>query len=238
MKILLLVGFFESFLFPRSILHEGNFNPAQLHERRFELMAGSEVRYELAELRTYYLHSQVNSFSVRFASFGGELYRENFLELGFGFPLGEQFSAGFNIAGLNSWVRDVSNEFAYAIKVGGQFESAPLVVGVWVNNVNVPRVSSIDYTPVSYSLRLDYLARGNLDFCFSVLGVETELPFYKFGVIFIPHEITLLSLGINTKPITIEYGLKVTFGSMYVFYSGNRHQQLGLTHNVGLGFAR
>jgi hypothetical protein len=201
-------------------------------------MAGSEMRYELAELRTYYLHSQVGSYGMKFASFGGELYRENFLEIGFGFPVGRRFSAGVNIAGLNSWVRDVSNEFIYAIKVGGQFESVPFKVSAWVNNINVPRISSVDYTPVSYSLRSEYSARDNLSFHFSISGVETELPFYRFGAFYAPHDMILLSMGVDTKPITLEYGLKVAVGGMFVFYSGNRHQQLGLTHNLGLGFSR
>lgn len=238
MKILLLVGFFESFLFPRSVLHESYFNPAQLRDSRFELILGTEVRYELSALRTYYLRSQVNTYSIGLTSFGNELYRENFLEFGFGFPLGEKYSAGINIAGLNSWVKDVSNEFAYAIKAGGHFESAPFAVGIWINNLNVPRISPLDHTPISYSLCVDYRARGNLDFCLSVSGVETELPFYRFGVNFVPHEISLLSVAVNTKPLIIEYGLKVAFGKMFVFYSGNRHQQLGLTHNLGLGFSQ
>lgn len=238
MKILLLLGFFESFIFPRNILYEIDFNPAELHRSKFELIAGSEIRYELAELRTYYLHSQLGCYGMKFASFGNELYRENFLEIGFGFPIDQHFSAGAYIAGLNCWVKDVSNDFSYAIKAGGQFESAPFKVSLWVNNINVPRISSVDFAPISYSLRSDYSARNDLNFHFSVSGVETDLPFYKFGAAYRAHDVILLSMGISTKPITFEYGLQIAFGHMFVFYSGNRHQQLGLTHNLGMGFSR
>ncbi len=238
MNILLLVGFFESFLFPRSVLYEREFNPAHLHEKKFELILGSETRYELAELRAFYFYSRVDRFSIRFTSFGGSLYRENFFELGFGFPVGGKFALGFDFAGLNSWVKDLSNEFTYSVKAGGLYGAERFTMSVWVNNINMPRISSIDYAPISYTVRFEYLVRGNLNFNIAACGVETEMPFYKCGCAFAPYDIIVINLGVNTKPIVIEYGLKMNIGNMVVFYSGNRHQQLGLTHNLGLGFRR
>lgn len=201
-------------------------------------MLVSETRFELSELRTFGLYSQVDRYRMAVASFGNNLYRENYLEVAFGFPVARQFSFGLSAAGLNCWIKDFSNEFTYAIKVGGRFESEPFLIGIWVNNVNVPRLSSVDYAPVSYSLRFDYRALPNLNFNFSIRGVETALPFYNFGLTVMPHEIMLIGLGINTKPILLEYGLKISFGRMFLNYSGNRHQQLGLTHNFGLGITR
>lgn len=238
MKLLILFGFFESFLFPRSVLHQEEFNPAQLHREKFEFVFGSETRYGLAELRTFYLYSQFDRYGIELASFGSDLYRENFFQFGFGFPVGGKFAAGFNVAGLNSWVKDLSNDFAYAIKAGGQFQADVVMVSAWVNNINVPRISTVDYAPVTYSARLEYKPRRNIDFNFAVLGVETGFPFYRCGVEYAPHRNMLLSLGFSTRPIILEYGLKISIGSMRLLYSGNRHQQLGLTHDFGIGFTR
>lgn len=236
--LLLLIGFFDSFLFPRSILHESQFNPAHLQEKRFEVILTSEMRFDLPELRTFGVYSQIDRYSLKATSFGCESYRENFFEFGLGFPIGDNFALGINVAGLNMWIKDISNEFTYGLKMGGKFENELFLISSWVNNINVPRLSPVDYVPVSYSVRFDYKASPTLDFGFAVRGVETGLPFYNFGLTFLPHEILLLSLSVNTKPMLLEYGLKFSLGKMFLSYSGNRHQQLGLTHNLGLGFAQ
>jgi hypothetical protein len=217
-------------------LCEQQFNPAQLHKRRLEILLTSETRFELSELRTFIIYSQVDRYSIQIASFGNDLYRENFFEFGFGFPVGKGFALGINVAGLNCWIKDISNHFTYSLKIGGQYENAPFLVGAWVNNVNVPRVSSIDHVPLSYSLLVDYQALPTLLFNFAIRGADTELPFYKFGLTFLPHKMLALVLGVNTKPLLLEYGLKLSLGKMFLSYSGNRHQQLGLTHNLGLAF--
>jgi len=231
-----LVGFFDSFLFPRSILCEQQFNPAQLHKERSEILLTSEMRFELSELRTFIIFSQVDRYSLQVASFGNDLYRENFFEFGFGFPVGKGFALGINVAGLNCWFKDISNDFIYSLKIGGQYENAPFLVAAWINNFNIPRLSSIDYVPLSYSLDVDYQALPTLLFDFAIRGADTELPFYNFGLTFLPHKVLALVIGVNTRPMLLEYGLRLSLGKMSLSYSGNRHQQLGLTHSLGLGF--
>jgi hypothetical protein len=237
LKILLLIGFFDSFLFPRNILFENHFNPAYLHQERLEIIVASERRFELAELQTFGVYSQIKNYSVKAVSFGNDLYRENFLEFGFGFPVAEKFAVGVNIAGLNTWIKDFQNEFAYSMKAGGQFESDPFLIGVWVNNLNQPRISSDDYAPISYSVRFEYQAQKNLSFAFRIRGVDTGLPFFNFGLTLVPHKMALLGIGVNSEPILLEYGIKIALGSMFLGYSGSRHRQLGLTHNLGLGYS-
>lgn len=236
--ILLLLGFFDTFLFPGNILREEEFNPAHLHRERVEIVLTSGLRYELPDLRDFSLYSQIKRYSIKAVSFGSDLYRENVLELGAGFAVTPGLAVGFNIAGMNCWVRDYRNEFTYSVKIGGLFDSGQFSMSGWVNNVNVPRISAIDYTPVSYSVRFGYRAQANLDFNFSVRGVATEIPFYGFNVVFVPHKIMVLGLGINTRPILLEYGMEISLGRMCLCYSGSRHQQLGLTHTFGFGFVQ
>jgi hypothetical protein len=90
--------------------------------------------------------------------------------------------------------------------------------------------------PFSYSLGVKYQALPTVHFDFAIRGLDTELPFYKFGLALSPHKMMDLVLGVNTKPMLLEYGLRLSLGKMSLSYSGNRHQQLGLTHNLGLGF--
>jgi hypothetical protein len=238
LKLLLLISFFDSFLFPRNILHEDRFNPAHLHEKRFEAVITSETRFELAELRTFGLYSQIDHYSLKAASFGCESYRENFFAFGFGFPVSGNFALGLNVAALNVWIKDICNEFTYGLKAGGQFENEFFLISSWINNINVPRLSSVDYVPLSYSVCFLHKVSSSLDFRLAVRGVEAALPFYNFGLTFAPREMLLLSLSVNSRPILLEYGLQLSLGKMFLSYSGSRHQQLGLTHNVGMGFVQ
>ncbi len=201
-------------------------------------MLTSELRYELAELRTFGLYSQVDRYSFKITSFGNESYRENFFELGMGFRIGKRYALGMSVAGMNTWIKDMRNTFTYGIKIGGRFESDPLQISSWINNVNVPRVSSIDYVPLSYAVRFDYMVAPVLGLIFAVRGVETGLPFYNVGLAYAPYEILGLYVGVSSEPMLLEYGLRLSLGNMKLCYSGNRHQQLGLTHNLCLGFAR
>lgn len=234
--IFLLLGFFDSFLFPGNLFQEEQFNPAYLHRERFEVTLGSEQRFELPELRTVGIHAQVARYSIRAASYGCDLYRENLLAFGAGAPVTEHFAFGFGVAGMNCLVRDVSNDFTYSLRAGGLFETANGAVSAWVNNVNVPRVSDVDRAPVSYAVRFDYCPRSGLDLNFSVRGVAAEAPFYNCGIQFAPHEILLLGLGFNTKPLLLEFGMKVSPGRICLSYAGSRHPQLGMTHSFGVGF--
>jgi hypothetical protein len=238
LKILLLIGFFDSFLFPRADLYEDQFNPAQLHQKKTEVILTSEVRFGLAELCTFCAYSQIDRYSLEVASFGNENYRENFLQFGFGFPVMEKIALGMSVAGMNVRITDINNEFIYGLRAGARFESGPFLIGAWANNFNIPRLSSVDYIPVSYSLRFDYQAASTVDFRFALCGKGRELPFYNFGLAFTPHRSLLLTLGANTKPILLEYGLRFSVGKMFLNYSGKRHQQLGLTHILGLGFTQ
>jgi hypothetical protein len=235
---ILLIGFFDAFLFPGSMLHEEQFNPAYLHERKFEVMLGSEQRFELPELRTAMVYSQVGQYSVRASSFGHDLYRESILEFNAGFAVTENVALGFGIAGMNCLIRDVCNDFTYSIKAGGLLNVGDLSVSTWVNNVNVPRVSAVDCAPVSYAVRLDHRPRANLGLNLSVRGVADGMPFYTCGILFAPHGIMLLGLGVSTKPFLFEYGMKLSPGTVFFSYSGSRHPQLGMTHFFTVGFTQ
>ena len=194
--------------------------------------------FELAELRVFDLYSQIDRYSLKFTSFGCESYRENFVSFGFGFPVGNNFALGVNLTGLNVWIDGFSNEFTYGLKTGGQFENELFLIGAWVNNINVPRFSALDYLPWNYSVHFLHKVSASLDFRLAVRGLERELPFYNFGLMFSPRGVLRLSLSVNSRPILLEYGLQLNLGKMFLRYSGNRHPQLGLTHNIGMGFGQ
>ncbi len=236
--VLLLVGFFDLFLFPDNILHDARFNPAFLQDERIEVMLSSELRYELSDLRTFCLHTQVKRYGMKAVSFGNELYRENVLEIGAGFPVATGLGVGFSVTGMNCWIRDVANEFTYAVKLGACFDAGLFSVSGWLNNMNIPRISSIDCAPASYSVRFGYRAHERLDLCLAVNGTSADPPFYTVRASFTPIEVMRLAAGVSTAPVLLEYGMTVALGRMFLNYAGSRHPQLGLTHSLGFGFVR
>ena len=236
--ILLLIGFFDLFLFPDNILHDARFNPAFLREERVEVMLSSELRYELSDLRTFGLHAQVKRYGMKAASFGNDLYRENVLEIGVGFPVAPGLGVGFSVTGMNCWIRDVANEFTYAVKMGGHFDAGLFSVSGWVNNVNIPRISSIDCAPASYAVCFGYRAHERLSITLAVNGTSTETPFYAVRASFTPLKIMRFAAGVSTAPILLEYGMTVTLGRMFLNYAGSVNEGRGSVEIADAGAYR
>jgi len=227
---------FESFLFPRNIFVENQYNPATLYQPRYEVMIATEVKYGLADLRTYAINAQIKSYGLSLASFGSGIYRENVIGFGFGLPIVNKFAAGIRISLINYWIKDNENQFGYSLGLGSIFHGDPLEIGFWLNNINEPKLSDIDYLPANYSVRCVYWAKNNLSFYFAARGIETQLPFFNWGLFYAPYKLVQLGAGINTKPMLFEYGLKIFLGEFNVSYAGSSHPQLGLTHNLHLSF--
>lgn len=236
MHIFILFAVFESFLFPRTHFLENQFNPATLYQNSFTIRVGTEVRFGLSELRTHTIDAHIRSYGLSAATFGNDLYRENVMSLGFGFPIVETFAVGFSVAVLNYWVKHTENHFSYSLKIGGVFHRTPVEASAWISNVNVPKFSEIDYLPPNYSLRVAYSALYNLSFYFALRGIETELPFFNVGFFYAPYRMITIGMGVHTDPLLFEYGLEIYVGEFLLNYSGSNHPKLGLSHYVGAGF--
>lgn len=236
MFVFCLVTVFESSLFPQSILSEHQFNPAILYEQQFGIIASTGVNFGLSELKTYSLYSQIKSYSICITTFGNELYRENIIGLGFGFPFTEHAAVGFNIFLLNYSIKDHYSHYGFSLRFGALFQHTPFELGAWINNINVPKFSDIDYVPPNYSIQCGFRAADNVLFNFSIRGVETDLPFFNIATHYSPYNIVELALGVNTDPLLLEYGLKIHLGDLCLSYAGSHHRQLGLSHRLSTGF--
>jgi hypothetical protein len=236
MFVFCFITIFEASLFPQSILSEHQFNPAILYQQQFGIIASTGTNFGLPELRTYSLYSQIKSYSISFTTFGNELYRENIIGLGFGFPLMKHAAVGFNIFVLNYSIKEHYSHYGFSLKFGAVFQYAPFEFGAWINNINVPKFSDIDYVPPNYSIRCGFRAADNVLFNFAIRGVETDMPFFNIAVHYSPYTIVALACGVNTDPLLLEYGLKIHLGDLCLSYAGNRHRQLGLSHRLSAGF--
>ena len=236
MIVIYIFTLFESTLFPRSIFVENEFNPAAVCLKGVEIDIGIGANYGLSDLRTYTLHSAFKSYSINISSFGSDIYRENILSADAGFLLTEGLATGFSVAMLNYWVKENCTRYAYSIKVGVLYQKNPFEIGGWVNNINFPKFSSIDYIPPNYSLQLRCLPKNNLSVIFALRGIEIDVPFFNFGLAYSPYRMITFGVGINSDPMYLEYMMKLSAGNFTLNYVGNSHTYLGLSHFVIVGF--
>ncbi|MGB3340120.1 MAG: hypothetical protein WBB37_01395 [bacterium] len=236
MLILIMIGVFETTLFPQNIFLEKEFNPTLENRERFQIVIGTGSKFQLPELRTYYLYSSLRSYRLSAHSFGNELYRENMLKLGSCFRIRKLWSVGFSVGLLNNWVMDNFNRFTYSLCLSSSFQTKNVKASGWVNNLNLPRLSRVDHLPLSYSIRFDYQTNNRFDFAFALRGMNKDLPFFNFGVIFSPYKIIQIGTAVNTEPLYLEYMIKLNVGDFILVYSGSNHQYLGLSHAFNLNF--
>lgn len=238
MVIILLISAFETTLFPQNLFFEEYLNPALETREGFQLVMGTGSRFGLPELRTYYVYSTIRSYRLSAQSFGCDLYRENMLKLGGCFALRKTWTVGFSVGLFNNWVQDNFNRFAYSLCIGSIFQTQPMKISGWVNNLNIPRFSNVDYLPLTYSVRFDYQTEHKVDVAFAVRSMEKDLPFFNFGAAFSPYKMIRVGAGVNTDPVYLEYVMELNVGDFIFCYSGSNQQYLGLSHTFDIRFCR
>jgi hypothetical protein len=230
------MGVFETALFPKSIFVEDQYNPALDNCRRFHIVAGAESKFQLPELRAYYLCSSLKSYHLSINSMGSELYRENMLKFSRCFWIQQIWTVGFSIALLNNWVKDNFNRYTYALCLNGSMRVERFKISGWVNNLNSPRLSHVDLIPVSYSIRFDYEPKQTVNIALAVRGMKKDMPFFNIGILFSPYDIVEMGTAVNTDPVYLEYILRLHIGDFTLVYAGSNHQYLGLSHAFSMQF--
>ncbi len=236
MIIIILFALFESQTFPYSIFLDNQHNPASHFQKGFIITVSTGTRFGLSELRTYTVYTRIKSYSIHAMSFGNDIYRENIMSADMSIQVVDKVIAGFGVALLNYWIEDYCNRFGYSVKVGGLYQNKSTEIGGWVNNINTPRFSDIDYLPPSYSLRFKYMTPNNVSLLFAIRGAGSDLPFFNIGIAYMPSRIITLGTGVNTDPLYLEYIIELNLNTFILRYTGSNQRHLGLSHFLGLCF--
>jgi hypothetical protein len=192
--------------------------------------------FGISELRTWNAEIQIGSYGLNLKTFGNELYRENALELAGGFLLYKTLSAGIGIDLLNNWIKEYTNRFTYAVKLGAGFDFTDLKCELCLNNINLPRFSEIDYLPFGYLLGLQYRINPHINPYIYAMGKQTDRPFFNFGLSFMPVNKMECYAGVRTENFLFEYGMRIDIGHLGFLYAGSSHRQLGLSHGFYINF--
>ncbi len=235
MLLLLIFAAFESLYFPHSLFFDNRLNPAY-PQRGVSLTTYAGVHFGMTDVRTYCVQARMNGYSLSAVSFGNDVYRENTFAGGASFPLSTSLHGGFSITMLNYWVKDYCNRLCYSMTAGFCFQDKGVSLDGWVAHFNTPHFNGLDKMPVVYSLKLRYLTKEMVSLIFSVRGIDSELPFYNFGVTYAPSQYILFGLGANTDPVFLEYVVQISAGAIHFDYAGKTHTYLGLSHFFGLRY--
>lgn len=238
MIVIFLFNIFEKFLFPDFNNVYLQYNPANLIEQKILVSFGGNENFGLSSLRTWTAGVQFQTFQLVCKTFGNELYRENVLEMAGGFNVYRGLAAGIGIGVLNNWIKDYTSRFTYTVKLGGVFQLQNLKIHLYLNNVNNPKFSEIDYLPLSYLSGIQYQINPYLKIFLNAMGKEKDTPFFNFGLIAHPLSALEFYTGINTENFLFEYGLKIRLHRLAFDYAGNMHRQLGLSHTFFVNFIK
>jgi hypothetical protein len=238
MFIMFLVAAFESMLYPQSIIIEEYYNPAKPAPYRFLASFGTRSHFGIPGLRTYTGRVSFTSFRVGIQSFGDELYRENMLTAGGRFPAGYGIAVGGELVLYHQSIQDNENRSCYSANLGTHFQSTAVEIGAWMHNLTIPRLSPVDYIPPCYSLNIMYRPQQYLSARCGVHSTELSMPFFSFGVTWMPYRIVMVGVGVNSDPLYIDYSATFVIGAVSIQYSGTNHQYLGSSHLFQLNFTQ
>jgi hypothetical protein len=227
---------FESTYFPKSIFYEHMYDVA-LHENQgYSVYTGVCSHFGLADVRTFQCSIAYDRYQVSGISFGTGLYRENQIVGSFRFSVLPRLRSGIYIALLNYWVQDNCSRYGYAVHTSLYFTLDHLIIGGWLNNINLPHFYEGDAIPLTYTVRLEYSLHDNLAFILANRGTHKTMPFFNAGISWDIFKYLVVGVGANTDPLYVEYMLRVPIGRIGIHYTGTAHEYLGLSHAMHLSF--
>lgn len=177
------------------------------------------------------------TITIGFATFGFPLYRETNGSLTYALNMSDEFSAGVTLHAFHLFIQGYGSTTVPGIDAGGIVSvSDELSIGISLANVNgadigggeeIPRMitGGVTYSPVPS-------AAVSLDIVKDIRHRET----YRAGIVFSPMEPISLSAGVQGEPSRLFGGVGITVSSITVDYAIGTHDDLGMTHSVGISF--
>lgn len=201
-----------------------------------------DQRYGLQELSTldlaFALKSKVGSFGIGVSRFGGKLFNQQLLGIGYSQKLGIA-SFGLKADWFQTHFQDFGHSNSLIFSLGGVADLGPKIqIGAYFSNLNRSKISTIydDRHPTMLSMGLSYFPISNLQLH---LEIEKDIlfkPTLKAGIEYGIQDWLYLRSGINTEPSNINFGLGVKPGKFKFDYALGQNNALGSTHHVSFGY--
>ncbi len=171
----------------------------------------------------------IKNIGIGISSFGNELYRENEFLLGYGWK-----GVGVLLKGMNLSMKDTKSDFTIGLDIGATFKLTPhSEFNLSLQNLNFPKIAGEE---IPKRIMGEFVTKPMSDF-------TTRIQLYKESwypiEIRIRNEIMLSELlsfgvGIKTYPSSFSLGVLLNCKKFGVSYFARTHQDLGLTHIIGV----
>lgn len=206
------------------------------------IVIGIDQRYGLKELSTFdlamALKSEIGSFGLNLSRFGGKLFNQQMLGIGYSQKLGIA-SFGFKADWFQTQIQDFGTGNSFVISLGGIADLGPKIqMGANFSNLNRSKISkySEERLPTLISMGLSYFPTSSLQ-----IHVEAEKdisfkPTIKVGLEYGIKDWIFLRTGINSEPSKINFGIGINPGKFHFDYGLGQNNALGSTHHVSFGY--
>lgn len=185
-------------------------------------------------------HAKSGVLGVEAQRFGGKLYSEQRVGVGYGYR-GGLVSIGAQVAVLQVSIEGLGSRRVLAGSLGGQAELVPkrLVFGAYLYNLNQARLADYqeERVPTVLKAGLSYRPSERV-----MLNIETEKDVeqqadFKAGVEYRVIEALALRAGLRTLTEEATGGVGFRAGQLQIDYAAAWHSALGLSQHVGVAFS-
>lgn len=180
--------------------------------------------------------TSLGNISIGLMNYGFELYKENIFVLGYSKKILPNFYFGFNGKYKLINIKNYGKTNDFNISLGGIIDlTNNFYLGFSLQN-SLRFLNTKIKSPLIYTSGITYQAMGNTYFHFAIIK-EINFPIsFRLGIEYSIIDFIILRFGIQNEPNIYSGGLGIKYSFLNLDYSISTHQDLGLTHQIGLIF--
>lgn len=206
------------------------------------ISVGYDSRYGLKDLQTVSVAGHLNnpwgSIGFGLSRFGGSLFNQQSMGLGFSNQLGI-VSFGAKLHWFQTQIEGFGSGNAFLMSIGGVAELSPeLFINANFTNLNRAKVSpdSDERLPTIIHMGLSYIPVEFLQLHLELeKGIETS-PTIRAGIEYGLKELISLRVGIKSNPGDVYFGIGIHPKQFDIDYAFGQNTTLGSAHHLSLGF--
>jgi hypothetical protein len=200
----------------------------------------SPAPFGLTELANGYV-AYAEPFSFGTVAIGGmtygfDLYRESKVLVGYSYNYENKFFAGLTFNYHTFSIQNYGNTSALYLNLGGLvYITNQLRWGFAFSNINRASIGNEDdQIPVEFSTGFSYDLLNTLNINIAIEKDIRYKPSIQFGLEYNIIEYLSLRAGFQNEPARYSAGIGINYSIISLDYALFTHQDLGLTHQVGL----
>ncbi|MFH1194466.1 MAG: hypothetical protein V1720_02060 [bacterium] len=184
----------------------------------------------------YHEPTPFGSFGVGFMTYGYDLYRENKFALSYSRNFENKFFAGISVIYQTLHIQNYGNDGSLNFIIGGlAYLNRDFRIGFSAENLlRSTYGSEPDQIPVVFNAGVSFDALPEMTIN---AAVQKEIDFpvsLRFGFEYNVIQYLSLRFGFNNQPNSYSAGIGINYSLLQLDYAVFTHQDLGLTHQVGI----